>query len=176
MPAASRSPSRKPETKPDLAMTIEHLRTTNDELQRKRTDAEKDRDLFRDLYNKASTHASEVSKENNALLDRAMLAEGQLRDGLEMVKGMYEDRIQKLEKEVDHWKDLCQVLTTRDARTNDELRRRAALEPELRHQNEQLRSDIEILAHDYEPLDLQENMDTVVEVSQEVKIVSTLTE
>ncbi|OCH92575.1 hypothetical protein OBBRIDRAFT_702840, partial [Obba rivulosa] len=140
--------SRKPESKSDLAATIEQLRASNEELQRRKADAEKDRDLFRDLYNKASVHASEVAKENNELLERAMLAEGQVQDGLAMMKGMYEDCIRKLQEEAQHWKALYEVIATRDAKMNDEIRRRAALEPVLSVENRRLREEIALLTMD----------------------------
>ena len=50
---------------------LAQLRATNEELQRRRLEAEKDRDLFRELYGKASAHASSVSAENNTLAERA---------------------------------------------------------------------------------------------------------
>ncbi|RPD77213.1 hypothetical protein L226DRAFT_533217 [Lentinus tigrinus ALCF2SS1-7] len=122
---------------------LAQLRATNEELQRRRMDAEKDRDLFRDLYGKASAHASSVTAENNELIERTALAEGQARDGVAMLKSTYEERIRLLEQEVLRWKSQCQVLTDRDSRMDDEIRRRAALEPELRAENERLREQIE---------------------------------
>ncbi|TFK92153.1 hypothetical protein K466DRAFT_582154 [Polyporus arcularius HHB13444] len=128
---------------------LAQLRTTNEELQRRRLEAEKDRDLFRDLYGKASAHASSVSAENNELTERAALAEGQAREGLAMLKATYEERIRLLEQETLRWKGQCQVLTDRDGRMDDEIRRRAALEPELRAENERLRDQIDSLEEDY---------------------------
>ncbi|KAI1787338.1 hypothetical protein LXA43DRAFT_714426 [Ganoderma leucocontextum] len=124
-----------PTTPEQWEQKLAQLRAVNGDLQRRKAESEKDRDLFRDLYSKASMHASEVSKENNELTERAALAETQARDGIVMVKATYEERIRLLEQEVERWKRQVQVLTERDRRMNDELRRRAALEPELRTEN-----------------------------------------
>ena len=128
---------------------LAQLRATNEELQRRRLEAEKDRDLFRELYGKASAHASSVSAENNTLAERAALAEGQARDGVAMLRATYEERIRLLEQDVLRWKGQCHVLTDRDGRMDDDIRRRAALEPELRAENERLKEQVEALEEDY---------------------------
>ncbi|KAI9058778.1 hypothetical protein FKP32DRAFT_1614591 [Trametes sanguinea] len=128
---------------------LAQLRAENEELQRRKAEAEKDRDLFRDLYSKASAHASEVSKENNALLERAELAEGQVRDGLAMVRATYDARVRAAEEDAARWKAQYRLLCERDARTADEIRRRAALEPELAAENARLRERLENLEEDY---------------------------
>lgn len=153
---------------------LAQLRATNEELQRRRVEAEKDRDLFRDLYGKASAHASSVSAENNELAERAALAEGQARDGVAMLKATYEERIRLLEQEVLRWKGQCHVLTDRDGRMDDEIRRRAALEPELRAENERLREQIEALEEDYSRMEgLLEGM-TRQQVAQTSQLESTV--
>ena len=81
----------------DWEVQLLELRAENAELQRRHADAEKDRDLFRDLYGKASAHASAVSAENNELSERAALAEGQAREGVAMLKATYEERVRLLE-------------------------------------------------------------------------------
>ncbi|KAM5530329.1 hypothetical protein V8D89_016000, partial [Ganoderma adspersum] len=143
--AASQGPTTQEQWEQNLAQ----LRSINEGLQKRREEAEKDRDLFRDLYSKASLHASEVSKENNELTERASLAETQARDGLAMIKATYEERIRLLEQEVDRWKGQVHVLTERDKRMDDELRRRAALEPELRTENIRLKEQLDSLEEDY---------------------------
>ena len=137
------------------SVTIEQLQAVNDELRRKKLEAEKDRDLFREMYSKASAHVSEVSKENNELLERAELAEGQVKDGLQMIKGTYEERVRVLEAEVERWKAQATLLTARDRRTleNEEFRRKAAMEPELRAENERLREEMKKLREDYDLLE-----------------------
>ena len=134
-------------------LKLAQLRTANEELQRRRAEAEKDRDLFRDLYGKASAHASAVSAENNELSERAALAEGQAREGVAMLKATYEERVRLLEQEVAKWKNQCHVLTERDARMDDDVRRRAALEPELRAENYLLKEQLGSLEEDYRRLE-----------------------
>ena len=146
---ATTTPAQGPTTQEQWEQTLAQLRLMNEDLQKRKADAEKDRDLFRDLYSKASLHASEVSKENNELTERATLAETQAHDGVAMVKAAYEERLQLLEQEVERWKGQVHVLTVRDRRTDDELRRRAALEPELRMENLQLRGQLDALQEDY---------------------------
>ncbi|PCH43148.1 hypothetical protein WOLCODRAFT_138212 [Wolfiporia cocos MD-104 SS10] len=136
-----------------LAPTVQQLQQVNAELQRRKVDAEKDRDLFRDLYGKASTHASEVTKENNTLQEQLTLVEGQLRDGLAMVRGTYEERVRKLEDEARRWKGMYDVLAARDRRTDDELRRRAALQPELEAENARLKEELQKLGKDYHQME-----------------------
>lgn len=137
-----------------LLHTNEQLRHTNEEIQRRKLDADKDKELFRELYNKASSHASEVTKENNTLVDRVELLETQLREGLVMVKSTYEARIQKLEEDVEKWKGLYGIMQIKDQKTNgDEIRRKAACEPELRRENQNLRVQLELLREDYENME-----------------------
>ncbi|KZT09582.1 uncharacterized protein LAESUDRAFT_511729 [Laetiporus sulphureus 93-53] len=116
-----------------------------EELQKGKADAEKDRELFRNLYGKASVHASDVSKERDELQRQLDLTAGQLKDGLPMVKGMFKDHNARLQQEVEKLKALCKVLMDKDERTNDDVRRRAALEPMLREENEKLKKEIEEL-------------------------------
>lgn len=136
-----------------MQVMMEQLRLVNEELQHKKLDAEKDRDFFKDQYSKASAHVSEVSRENNELLERAALAEGQIHNGLAMIKATYEERINRLEAEVLKWKGLCQVLTSRDSRVDDDVRRRAAVEPELREENARLREKLTKLSQDYHKME-----------------------
>ena len=135
---------------PEWELTLAQLRAANEELQRRRADAEKDRELFRELYNRASAHAGDVARENSELLERAALAEGQVRDGLAMVRGTYDARVRRLEDEVDRLAKLNALLVAKDARTDaDDLRRRAAEEANLRVDNQRLRAELAELRLDY---------------------------
>ncbi|KAI0633003.1 hypothetical protein C8Q77DRAFT_1031988, partial [Trametes polyzona] len=138
-----------PTTQAEWEQKLAQLRATNAELQRRKADAEKDRELFRDLYGRASAHASAVSAENNALLARAERAEGQARDGLALVRATYDARVREAEAAAARWRAQYEVLVRRDARTDDEVRRRAALEPELRAEVEVLRERLEAMEEDY---------------------------
>lgn len=158
---------------------VDQLRSANEVLQRQKTDAEKDRELFRDMYSKASAHAGEVIRENGALEERATLAEGQLRDGIAMIRSTYEIRISKLEEEVKKWKGLYELIVEKDQRTNgDELRRRAALQEELQRENAKLKEDLELLREDYEKMETvfdqlgeQELEKLQEQLEEEVKVV-----
>ncbi|TBU31245.1 hypothetical protein BD311DRAFT_795566 [Dichomitus squalens] len=153
-PGAAPADAQPPTTPDQWEQTLAQLRVTNEELQRRRAEAEKDRDLFRDLYTKASSHASEVTKENNELTERAALAETQTHDVVAMMKATYEERIHLLEQEDKRWKMQVHArLTERDGRLDEETRRRAALEPELRAENVRLREQLEHLEEVYARLE-----------------------
>ncbi|CDO68756.1 hypothetical protein BN946_scf184989.g22 [Trametes cinnabarina] len=152
-PAAATQAVKGSTPPPEWEVKLAQLRAENEELQRRKADAEKDRDLFRDLYGKASSHASEVSKENNELLERAELAEGQARDGLAMIRATYEERVRRAEEDAARWKAQYQLLLERDARMDDDIRRRAALEPELRAEVARLREELDSLEEDYKRME-----------------------
>lgn len=154
-PSSEPQPSSStPQPKESWEITLEQLRRTNEELQRRKVDAEKDREFFRELYNKASSHVSEVAKENNSLNERVERLETQLREGLVMVRATYESQIKNLEDESEKWKGLYEILQARDRKTEgDEIRRKAACEAELRRENEKLREQLEYLREDYENME-----------------------
>lgn len=133
-----------------LELALIQLRGSNAELQRRKDDAEKDRELFRDLYSKASAHASEVTKENNALSERVSVAEGQVRDGLAMARSTYTAHVSALEDELVRVRGLNAVLTARDIKMQgDDVRRRAGEEADLRAENQRLRAQLAELRLDY---------------------------
>lgn len=138
---------------PAWQTTLDQIRLANAQLQRRLADAEKDRELFRDLYAKASSHTGDITRENAELLERATLAEGQVRDGLRIVEGNCAERVRVLEMEVVRWKTTCELLSEKDRRTDDEVRRRAALEPELRAENGQLRERLDAITLDYQNME-----------------------
>ncbi|THH18077.1 hypothetical protein EUX98_g9016 [Antrodiella citrinella] len=141
-------------TAEELRVQVQQLRVANEVLQRQKVDAEKDRELFRDMYSKASAHAGEVIKENNTLEERATLAEGQIREGVTMIKLTYEGRVRKLEEEVKKWRGLYDLLVVKDRRSNgDEVRRKAALEDELESENAKLREEMDLLRDDNEKME-----------------------
>ncbi|KAI0361400.1 hypothetical protein OH77DRAFT_1417658 [Trametes cingulata] len=133
----------------DLAARIEALKQDSE---RRLKYTEDDRDLFKTLYSEASTHAARLAKENEQLEERATLAEGQARDGLAMVRGTFEEQVRQLRSEVEKWQARYLVVATRDARTDDEVRRRASLEPGLREENERLRREAEVVRADMEKM------------------------
>lgn len=105
--------------------------------------AEEDRDLYKKLFDDASSNAQRLAQENRALEERAVRAEGQVAQGLAMLRGAHEAQVEKLQVKVEELKALCKVLTEKDVRTNDDVRRRAALMPTLQEENVQLRVDLQ---------------------------------
>ncbi|OSX67279.1 hypothetical protein POSPLADRAFT_1176054 [Postia placenta MAD-698-R-SB12] len=116
-------------------------------LQSQKEDTEKEREIFREYYGKASAHASEVATEKNELERQLKLTMSQLKEGLPMLKGMYEERIRRIEAELEKWKTLCKVLTDKDERTNDDVRRRAALALTLQEENTRLKEEWQEIRH-----------------------------
>ncbi len=55
---------------------------------------------------------------------------------------MYETRFKRLEDDIVHWKGLYEVLRKQNEQTDDNVRRRAAEEPELRARNERLEVEV----------------------------------
>lgn len=145
------SPSSPPSDPPDSAEnTLAQLRATNTELQRRRLDAERDRELFREMYSKASAYAGDVSRENAALEERAVRAETQVREGLALVHGTYAGQLAALQAEVARLRGANALLLERDARTGaDALRRRAAEFEGVQVENQRMRAELAELRRDY---------------------------
>ena len=93
-----------------------------------------------------------------------------------MIKATYEERIRLLEQEVERWKGQVHVLTERDKRMDDELRRRAALEPELRTENIRLKEQLDSLEEDYRRMEgtLEGRSRQQVEGTRELPVEETL--
>ncbi|KAK7688676.1 hypothetical protein QCA50_008214 [Cerrena zonata] len=142
------------ETHLTIDPAVVQLQAANEELQRRKADAEKDRELFRELYGKASAHVGEVTKENNELLEQVTILEGKVNDGLVLIRGTYEERIRRLEEDVEKWKGMYGMLLERDKKMEGEdYRKRAALEPEIRAENLKLRDELDALSADYERME-----------------------
>lgn len=136
----------------DSFLLGERLEKTTQDWERRLKYVEDDRDLFKTLYSEASSHAARLATENAALEARATLAEGQVRDGLAMVRGTFEERVRTLQEEAERWRAQYALLSTRDARTDDDVRRRAALEPGVREENARLRAEAEEVRADMEKM------------------------
>jgi len=108
------------------------LVAARDESIRAKTSAETDRDFFRDQYAQASGYVSSIRSENVELEQRALVAEGKAKDGVGMIKAMFEGQIETLKGDLAKWKGIAELLQEKDRRTGDEIRRKAAEEPELR--------------------------------------------
>ncbi|KAI0931769.1 hypothetical protein AcW2_000585 [Taiwanofungus camphoratus] len=132
-----------------LESSLEKQHTMVRTLQTGKEDAERAQELFREYYNKASAHVTEVDAKNAELEHQLILKSGQVDDGLAMVKEVYEEQLRKTQEELDKWKAFCKVLAEKDRRTDDEVRKRAALEPELRGENERLKQEMDSLRMAY---------------------------
>jgi hypothetical protein len=99
----------------------------------KKADAERDREFFREQYARASGFVASVRDENQELEKRIKIAEEQTQTGVGLIKATFELRVKTLEEDAKSWRKMAEFLIEKDQRTeNDELRRRAAEEPELR--------------------------------------------
>jgi hypothetical protein len=108
------------------------LVAARDESIRAKASTETDRDFFRDQYAQASGYVSSVRGENVELEQRALVAEGKAKDGVGMIKAMFEGQIKTLQGDLAKWKGIAELLQEKDRKTGDEIRRKAAEEPELR--------------------------------------------
>jgi hypothetical protein len=97
-----------------------------------------DVDFFRAQYQKASDFASRIRLENEELSARAALAESQATKGVALVRATFEGRVAKLEAEVQKYTALSEMLTERARRTDDNVRYRAAIMPELERECKRL--------------------------------------
>lgn len=98
-----------------------------------------EKDDLQDDLKKAKTHIKE--------LEAALTAIRQ--DGRDMHQKMFADKVKKLEAEVEQWKKRYHILFVKDQRTNDDVRSRAALEPELRAENVRLLGELDRLEEDH---------------------------
>ncbi|THH32386.1 hypothetical protein EUX98_g1793 [Antrodiella citrinella] len=96
-------------------------------------------------------------------LDAAL--QGARTDGPAMLKQMHAAHVKKLEDELHHWKSLHAILALKDARTDDDVRRRAALEPELRAENTRLAGELDRLEEDHARV-VRENARLVAEMAE----------
>lgn len=129
-----------------LAAEIKLLKISKEDL-------EDDRNFFRLQYGTASAFTGQLQQENQELQLRATVAEKQVTAGVGLIRITYEVRVQKLEDELNKAKGIVKVLTDKDRLTNDDLRRRAALEPALNATIDKLRE---------ESKSLQEGLNNVV--------------
>jgi chromosome segregation ATPase len=102
-----------------------------------------DVEFFRAQYQRASAFTSSTRSENEELLARATLAESQAVNGIAMIRATFEARVGKLESEVGKYKALSEMLTERARRTDDGLRYRAAIAPELEREYHRLQTQLD---------------------------------
>lgn len=112
-----------------------------DLLKISRDDAEKNASIFKDLYSKASSFTDELREENANLRSRLTLAETQVSKGIQQIRALYSAQAKKMSTELERSQLLLRVLQEKDRRTDDDVRRKAAREPELLAKIEELRAD-----------------------------------
>ncbi|KAH0578883.1 hypothetical protein H2248_003075 [Termitomyces sp. 'cryptogamus'] len=127
------------------------------DLARGKESAEKDREFFREHYAQASGFVTSVREENAELQKEAQIARDQASIGVDAVKATYIARVKALEDDAKTYKRLALFIMEKDIRTNDDIRRRAAEEPELRARCEELAKEFRMLRN--EIVDLQEEVD-----------------
>ena len=122
---------------------------------RGKVSAEQDRDFFREQYTIASGFVSSVRDENTELEKQIKIATEQAHSGVSLIKTTFELRTKSLEEDVRAWRRIAEFLMDKDHRTNDDIRRRAAEEPELRARCDRQESALE----DFSERQLQSEMD-----------------
>jgi len=78
------------EAREALTADVARLNSSLDAMTRSKALAEKDCDFFRDQYMQASGFVSTTRAENVELEQKAAIAEGRARDGVALIKGMFE--------------------------------------------------------------------------------------
>jgi chromosome segregation ATPase len=126
-----------------------------DQLTRSKSSLENDVTFLQTQYHNVSRYTTTLQEEGKELTRKAEIAESQVKEGLPMIKGFFEERIQKLEEEVRKWKGLCALLQEKDARTGDDIRRRAGEEAELRVQVEELEAEVDRRAEIIDDLEVK---------------------
>ncbi|KAG2346494.1 hypothetical protein BDR05DRAFT_878400 [Suillus weaverae] len=133
------------EVREALVADVTRSNSSLDALTRSKSLAEKDRDFFRDQYTQASCFVSATRAENVELEQKAKIAEGQARDGVALIKHMFENQIKALKEDVDRWRGVSALLQEKDRRTDDLIRRRAAEHPELAERCRELECQVDSL-------------------------------
>ena len=135
-----------------LKQELELVKIARDSARDSAKDTEKDVELFKGLYNKASTFASEQLKENDDLKERVTIAERQVSAGLDLIRKTYESRNLKLTEECTKATTRLKLLETRAERTDDDVRKRAQLFYEQQGEIARLEDRIESLKDDRKSL------------------------
>jgi chromosome segregation ATPase len=120
-----------------------------------RDDAEKNSQLFRELYGKASAFTDELRNENSTLSARAVLAERQASEGVALCRATYEARVRKLTDELKKATIRFNLIEAQAQRTDDDVRRRASLFFEQESDIDRLKKRIESLKDDCSSLKTQ---------------------
>ncbi|KAF6760614.1 hypothetical protein DFP72DRAFT_76553 [Ephemerocybe angulata] len=93
-----------------------------------KADHDKVHGMFYEQYNRVG----QLGKEKKELQKELTIARSQADEGVKTVREMFRERVKDLERDRNDWKRAAEFIMKKDARTNDDIRRRAAEEPELR--------------------------------------------
>lgn len=108
--------------------------------------AETDRDFFRDQYAQASGFAGAVRADNVELEKRVVIAEGQTKDGIQLIKATYVEQVRALQTEVTQANWRADMLRKQSERTDgDEVRKKAGAYPGLLVKYEEAEQEVMIL-------------------------------
>ncbi|KAH6909770.1 hypothetical protein BKA70DRAFT_175746 [Coprinopsis sp. MPI-PUGE-AT-0042] len=113
--------------------------------------AERDCERFRDEYMRASGTVGQLRAEKHDLEKELGIAQAQAKSGVLAVRALFEGRVEDLTKQRDSWQRTAEFIIEKDRRTNDDIRKRAAEEPELRakYQRYRIRSrELEVKVED----------------------------
>ncbi|KAL1745219.1 hypothetical protein HDZ31DRAFT_36867 [Schizophyllum fasciatum] len=105
---------------------------------RARKAAEDDAEFMRKNYMEASSHVGDMRKEVVSLTARATIAEDQVTRGLVTIRETLLGRARALETERDRWRKQAEWVRDLDARTNGDVRRKAAERDDLAERVEAL--------------------------------------
>ena len=133
-------------------------------------DAVKDKEIFREMYAKASDYADDLRKEVADYKDRVQIAESQVQNSIGLIQRAARAKEEQLQFELNRVKGLLHLLATRDERTDDEVRRKAAIEPELRGVIRELKEEISDVRDDLDGVVRQRNEHMVLNRELEDKL------
>ncbi|TDL18663.1 hypothetical protein BD410DRAFT_793053 [Rickenella mellea] len=130
-----------------------------------RDETQDERNLFKDQYSRASSFVTEIQQENQELHARVTIAEKQVAVGLDLVRSDFGVRVRKLEEELQKARAVLHLFKERDRRTDDVIRKKAAMEPHLLAQIASLKDDATIARTDMNGV-LRQRNDLIVKIAQ----------
>ena len=123
-----------------LVLERDELWATYDILKAEKSKLKKECDTLKETSEEQEEQLRQA-RDNVSGLEASLVAARS--NGFSSVKATYEHQIRKLQNEIGQWTTKYHILSTRDHRTNDEIRRKAALEPELRAEVTRLAGELD---------------------------------
>ncbi|KAG2004813.1 hypothetical protein CC2G_003331 [Coprinopsis cinerea AmutBmut pab1-1] len=114
--------------------------------------ADRDCASFREQYMKAYAATSELQSEKKDLQKELEIAKKQTVEGVAAIRAMFDGRLKDLKKDRDKWQRVAEFIMEKDKRTNDDIRRRAAEEPEVRRRYQKYKEKAVILEQERDNL------------------------